>query len=261
MQRTDLRVSAEPPGIQVVGRRARRAQICQRCHATQNGPAGSQSATLPHEERQGPQRDHSDPEHPDPEPAVGHQPQVPDRDIADVRSIHRREFGVSEVPQHRECVGAVVLQRALGQVLRRIVGLMVHVGPAHAGEVQPLSAGFLEGREIRVVRHALIDLVGHRIRRRIRTRLAQRLDHPAVGGARLEHHRRAATSAHLERQHDRHILHPRVFVDEGARTEKADFLGVGEQDDEVVAKSRTCAQGSNRFQDRGHARTVVSRSA
>ena len=137
---------------------------------------------------------------------------------------------------------------------------MIHVGASDAGEVETLFAGLLERREVGVVGHAAVDLVAHRVRRRVGVGLPQCLDHPAVVLARLEHQRRAAAAPHFDRDDQRHVVEPGMPIHKCARAQEAQFLGVGKQHDQVVAQLAALSKGSERLEDRRDARAVVARA-
>ena len=154
----------------------------------------------------------------------------------------------------------MVLQRALREVLGGVVVLMVDVRLADGREVQSLLAGLLEGREVGVVAHALVDLVADRVRRGVGVRPPQRIDDPAVVGPGLEHHRWAAAAPHLDPHEHRHIVEPGMLVHERTGAQQVDLLGVRDEDDHVVAKGGPGAQCTHRLQDGDHAGAVVGRA-
>jgi hypothetical protein len=61
-------------------------------------------------------------------------------------------------------------------------------------------------------------------------------DQPAVARTGLEHVGRSRAAARLEVQHQAHVLHGGMLAGEGMRPQQAPFLGVAEEEDQVVGE-------------------------
>ncbi len=105
-------------------------------------------------------------------------------------------------------------------------------------KIERLRVERLQCRQVRIVRHQLVDVGQKRVRHGIGRRLRELANQCAVSGAGFEHAGWPATAAGLEIQREGDILGPGMLVHEGTRTKQTGFFPVREEQDHIVLKRR-----------------------
>ncbi len=154
----------------------------------------------------------------------------------------------------------VVLQRPVVEVFAVVEPRVVAPSSADEREVDPRQSRGLEHGQVRVVRHAAVDLDGDRARRRMGERGA-RVDEFAVAERRLEHPARAARAARFDVDDDGDVPAERARLDERLRAEEAHLLAVVEEEahgprERFVGR----AERARSLEQRRDARSVVPRA-
>jgi hypothetical protein len=151
--------------------------------------------------------------------------------------VHERaEVDPAELASERQRVVPVRLQATDVHIGRSVERAVVGRRAVDVCGVEPGEPPGVEDRgEVGVVAEQAVDLDGDAGGDRMRGDPAVDRDHAAVAVGGLEHHGRAAAAARLQVEHHGRVLGQRVLVDERLGPAQAGLLGVGEDEDDVVA--------------------------
>jgi hypothetical protein len=146
-------------------------------------------------------------------------------------------------------------------VLEVVYGRVVDGSVHEVDEVQPRGVKLVLV-DLHIV--AAGDLAEHegqeRVHYRARGGFEQTIDHRTVLLRGLQYHHRPVRSRPLEVEDQPRVLGPRIVLDEAPRPDADPFLGVGEQEDDVVLRGRTGIEGPQSLEEGDHARAAVART-
>src|SRR5215472_6390308 len=98
------------------------------------------------------------------------------REINGVAILQLREIRIAETACERKRIFPMVLEAAAVELLRIIERSVVSAPVPDKGEIEACRAGLLEHRQVRIVGHAFVNLVGERVAERVRRALREKTD-------------------------------------------------------------------------------------
>ncbi len=165
---------------------------------------------------------------------------------------------------HLQRLRSDMLQTALIQGVRRGGGRMILIRPPDEGQIDPRQPLGRRHGEVGAVRHQSID--------EDRQGVAGRAARHGAGGPRivsddagvarpcLEHHGPTAAAPRLQIDDGPDPVAPRMGGEERPRTVQIEFLGVGQQDDQIAVRPAARLDRPHRLQNGRHARRIVGRT-